>query len=147
MGEHHHRPHLPGVTPRQWGAQAEHVRQMVREYCRLEWYCTCGVDWSIHMHQKNPTSGVSFASDSMTLVERALDLCLPPMLDRLPLDSYLVLAQKDITAQLAHMPVDVNYPNFTYNVQRGIIPGRCFGSSFTTWLAGLTVIIPEQRWH
>ena len=81
------------------------------------------------------------------LGEKGLALFLPPMLDRLSLESYLILAPKDITAQLAHMPVDVNYPNFTYNVQRGIIPGRCFGSSFTTWLAGLTVIIPEQRWH
>ena len=35
-------------------------------------------------------------ADLMTLVERALDLFLPPMLDRLSLESYLVLVQKDI---------------------------------------------------
>ena len=35
-------------------------------------------------------------ADLMTLVERALDLFLPTMLDRLSLESYLVLVQKDI---------------------------------------------------
>ena len=63
----------------------------------------------------------------MTLLERALDLFLPPMLDRLLLESYLVLVQKDITAHLAHIPVDVRHTNFEYMVQRGIITGRCFG--------------------
>ena len=41
------------------------------------------------------------------------------MLDRLLLESYLVLVQKGITAQLAHMPVDVRHTNSEYMVQRG----------------------------
>ena len=79
------------------------------------------------MHQERPTSGVSPPTYLMTLIEVALGLLLPPMLDRLSLESYLVLVQKDTTAQLAHMPVDVSYPNSEYMVQRRIITGRCLG--------------------
>lgn len=46
--------------------------------------------------------------DLTTLVERALDLFLPPMLDRLSLESHLALVRNEITTQLAQMPVDVN---------------------------------------
>ena len=62
----------------------------------------------------------------MTLAEGALDLLFPPMLDWLFLDSCLVLVQTDITAQLAHMPVDVNHPSPEYMIRRGIITGKCF---------------------
>ena len=82
-------------------------------------------------------------ADLMTLVERAPDLFLPRMLDRLSLEPYLVLVQKDITAQLAHMPVDVSHPNSEYMVQRGIITGRCF-EVFVHDLAGRAT---HNRYH
>lgn len=47
----------------------------------------------------------------MALVARALDLFLLPMLDRLSLESSLVLVHMGITAPLAHMPADVSHPN------------------------------------
>ena len=79
-------------------------------------------------------------ADLMTLVERALDLFLPPMLDRLSLESYLVLVQKDITTQLAHMPVILS----TW-YRGGSSPGGASGASYTTWQAELTDTIPARN--
>lgn len=67
-------------------------------------------------------------ADTMTLVERAPELILPPMLDSLLLESCVILVHKDIAAQLAHMPAGVSRPNSESMVQRGIITGRSFGA-------------------
>lgn len=64
-------------------------------------------------------------ADLMTLVERALDLFLPLVLDRMSLEFYVVLVHEDITAQLAHRPVGVKHPNCDCMVQRGIVSSRC----------------------
>ena len=49
-------------------------------------------------------------------------------MDRLSLESYLVLVQKDITAQLAHMPVNVSRRTSEYMVKGGVITERCYGA-------------------
>ena len=67
-------------------------------------------------------------ADLMTLVDRALNLFLSPVLDRMSLESYVVLVHKEITAQLAHRPVDVSHPNSDYMVQRGIVSSKCFNN-------------------
>lgn len=58
----------------------------------------------------------------------------------MPLESSVVLAHEDITAQLARRLVDVSQRNTDYMVQRGVVPSRRFSTFVYDLVSPLSLV-------